>query len=179
VPLLIIPLLALLAVLVVIPVALVQRYRMGTARQRASGWLATINVAGIALSAATLLASAGVVNFWVPAAFKYTAAGLAGGCLLGIAGLALTRWEAGASSLHYTPNRALVLAITLLVVGRMGFGVWRAWHAWGASADDRAWFATTGVVDSMAAGGVVLGYYLAYWIGVRSRIRRHAARGRR
>jgi hypothetical protein len=28
----------------------------------------------------------------------------------------------------------------------------------------------------MAAGAVVLGYYLAYWIGVRRQIRRHAAR---
>jgi hypothetical protein len=61
----------------------------------------------------------------------------------------------------------------------MMFGFWRAWHTWGATAADRAWFATTGVVDSMAAGAVVLGYYLAYWIGVRGRIRRHSAVRRR
>jgi hypothetical protein len=27
----------------------------------------------------------------------------------------------------------------------------------------------------MAAGAIVLGYYLAYWIGVRRRLTRHAA----
>jgi hypothetical protein len=176
VPLLLVPLLIVLALVALVPIALVQRYRMGTARQRARGWLATINVAGVAFSAAILLASAALASVWVPGALKYTAGGLAGGCVLGVAGLWLTRWEHGPGRLHYTPNRWLVLAITLLVTGRILFGFWRAWHTWGATAADRAWFATTGVVDSMAAGAVVLGYYLAYWIGVRSRIRRHSAR---
>jgi hypothetical protein len=89
-------------------------------------------------------------------------------------GIWLTRWEHAPGSLHYTPNRWLVLAITLIVTTRMVFGFWRAWHTWGATAADRAWLATTGVVDSMAAGAVVLGYYLAYWIGVRRRIKRHS-----
>jgi hypothetical protein len=178
VPLLLVPVLILFACIALIPIALVQRYRMGTARQRARGWLATVNVTGLALSSAILVASAAVAEYWVPAALQYTVAGLAVGCLLGIAGLVLTRWEAAAGSLHYTPNRPLVLGITLLVVGRMGFGFWRAWHAWGAGADERVWLATTAVADSMAVGAVVLGYYLAYWIGVRRRFRRHAARRR-
>src|SRR4051794_2068222 len=100
---------------------------MGTSRQRARGWLATINVVGIALSAAILLASAGLANVWVPGAVKYTAGGLAVGGTLGIVGIWLTRWEHAPGSLHYTPNRWLVLAITLLVIGRMMFGFWRAW----------------------------------------------------
>ena len=79
VPLLLVPLLIVLALVALVPIALVQRYRMGTARQRARGWLATINVAGIALSAAILLASAALASVWVPGALKYTAGGLAGG----------------------------------------------------------------------------------------------------
>ena len=40
-PLLIVPVLVILAVIALIPVSLVQRYRMATARQRARGWLAS------------------------------------------------------------------------------------------------------------------------------------------
>ena len=68
-------------------------------------------------SAAILLASAALASVWVPGALKYTAGGLAGGCVLGMAGLWLTRWEHGPGRLHYTPNRWLVLGITLLVTG--------------------------------------------------------------
>jgi hypothetical protein len=31
-----------------------------------------------------------------------------------------------------------------------------------------------GVADSLAAGAVVLGYYLSYWLGVRRRLKAHA-----
>lgn len=171
-PLLIIPVLVVLAFVALIPIALVQRYRMGTARQRAKGWLAAINIAGFGLSAGMFLGTAALTSIWVPGAFTYTAAGLATGCVLGMAGLWLTRWEPAPGSLYYTPNRWLVLAITLAVTGRVLFGFWRAWHTWGAGLDDASWFAAAGVAESMAAGAVVLGYYLAYWIGVRRRIRR-------
>ena len=62
---------------------------------------------------------------------------------------------------------------------RVLFGFWRAWHTWRAGADDAAWLAAAGVAKSMAAGAVVLGYYFAYWIGVRRRIRRHLVPRRR
>ncbi len=39
-----------------------------------------------------------------------------------------------------------------------------------------SWFVAAGVAGAMAAGAVALGYYLAYWIGVRRRYRRHVAR---
>ena len=42
--------------------------------------------------------------------------------------------------------------------------------------EGESWFVAAGVAGSMAAGAVVLGYYLTYWIGVRRRYRRHAAR---
>jgi hypothetical protein len=179
VPLLIIPVLVVLALVALIPLALVQRYRMGTARQRARGWLAALNLVGLTLSAAMFLVTAALTSIWVPSAFAYTVAGLAIGGVLGMAGLWLTLWEPEPSGLHYTPNRWLVLGVTLLVTGRVLFGFWRAWHTWRAGADDAAWFAVAGVAKSMAAGAVVLGYYLAFWIGVRRRIRRHPVPRRR
>ena len=172
-PLLIVAVLFVLALVALIPLSLVQRYRMGTSRQRARGWLATINLGALALSVTLFLAGAAVTSFWVPDAFTYTTAGLATGILLGIAGLRLTRWEPMAGSLHYTPNRWLVLGITLVVTVRVMYGFWRGWQTWRAGVEGASWLAAAGVAGSMAAGAVVLGYYLAYWIGVRRRFRRH------
>lgn len=171
-PLLIVPVLVVLALIALIPVSLVQRYRMGTSRQRARGWLAAINLVGLTLSSILFLVSAAVTSFWVPDALTYTAAGLGAGCVLGIIGLLLTRWEPRPDYLYYTPNRTLVLAVTLVVTARVLYGFWRGWHTWRAGLHDESWFVVAGVAESMAAGAVVLGYYLAYWVGVRRRIRR-------
>ena len=51
--------------------------------------------------------------------------------------------------------------------------MWRSWHAWHARVDDTSWLAASGAAGSLAAGAVVLGYYVAYWIGLRWRIGRH------
>jgi hypothetical protein len=171
VPLLILPALIVLAVVALVPFSIVQRYRMGTSRQRARGWLTTINLAGIALSAILFLAGAAVTTVWVPHAFTYTAAGLVVGCVLGFIGLWLTRWEPAPGSLHYTPNRWLVLGITLVVTARLIYGFWRGLHTWRAGVEGASWFGAAGIPGSMAAGAVVLGYYLAYWVGVRRRLK--------
>jgi hypothetical protein len=171
VPLLVIPILVVLAVVALIPISIVQRYRMGTARQRARGWLATLNIAGLSLSALMFVVGAAVTNVWVPDALVYTAAGLLVGSLAGLVGLRLTRWEPAIGALHYTPNRLLVLTITTVITARIFYGFWRGWHAWHAGAADSSWFVAAGVAGSMAAGAVVLGYYLTYWVGVRRRLR--------
>ena len=172
-PVLIVLALALVFVLVLIallPLSLVQRYRVGTARRLARGWLATINLAGLAISTGIFLAGAAVTNVWVPGAFTYTLAGLTAGCVLGLAGLAMSRWEATSHTLYYTPNRWLVLGITLVVTGRLLYGVWRAWQSWRTAVDGTGWIVTSGVAGSLAAGAIVLGYYLVYWAGVRRRL---------
>ncbi len=69
---------------------------------------------------------------------------------------------------------ALVLAITLAVTGRLLYGFWRGWNAWQSLAGETSWAAAAGIAGSLAAGAVILGYYFAYWLGVRSR----APRGR-
>ena len=175
-PLLLIPLVllgVLVLALVMMPVSLVQRYRMGTARRPARGWVATVNVVMFALSSVLFLAAAALTSVWVPEAFTYALLGLLAGCALGVLGLWLSRWEATHQSLHYTPNRWLVLAITLVVTARILYGFWRSWQAWRSALDERSWLAASGVAGSLAAGAVVLGYYLTYWAGVRWRFRRH------
>ena len=165
-------LIVILAAIVLTPVAIVQRYRLGTAKRRARGWVATINAAGLALSAVMFLCGAALTSLWIPGALSYAALGLIAGSLTGLVGLALTRWEASPGSVYYTPNRWLVLAITLIVAARVAFGFWRSWHAWNTTDDYAAWAAASGAAGSLAAGAVVLGYYLIYWLGVRRRIGR-------
>lgn len=88
-----------------------------------------------------------------------------------LVGLAMTRWEPTPQALHYTPNRWLVLLITLAVTTRLLYGLWRIWHAWRTAGSDASWLASAGVAGSMAVGAVVLGYYLTYSAGVRWRLR--------
>ena len=108
-PLLIVPVLVVLGIVAFIPIALVQRYRMGVARQRARGWLATINVIGFGLSGVMFMVTAAMTTIWIHGAFAYTIGGLATGYVLGLAGLWLTRWESTPAGLYFTPNRWLVL----------------------------------------------------------------------
>ncbi len=162
-----------LALIALLPVSLVLRYRMGTTRRPARGWIVTVNVLGIALSVGLFLAAAAATSAWVPYAFTYTVAGLAGGGLLGALGLSLSRWESTPRALYYTPNRWLVLAISLVVTARVVYGFWRAWNAWRAAGEAAYWIPAAGVAGSMGAGAVVLGYYLVYWFGVRQRWTRH------
>ena len=173
VPILLLLLFLMLAAIALIPISLVQRYRMGTARRLARGWVATLNLAALTLSVVLVLISAGLTNVWVPDALRVTAMGLAAGTLLGMVGLWLTRWEDTPQALHYTPPRLLVLLVTLIVTARILFGFWRAWRAWDAGMDRPAWFVGGEVAGTMAAGAVVLGYYLAFWFGVRYRLKRH------
>jgi hypothetical protein len=109
----------------------------------------------------------------VPHALRYSVLGLLGGFAIGIIGLWLSRWERAPRSLHYTPNRWLVLGVTLVVTARLLYGLWRGWHTWREAPGETSWVAAFGVAGSMAAGAVVLGYYLSYWLGVRRRLRQH------
>ena len=173
---LVVVLLGVLALVALIPLSLVLRYRTGTSRRRARGWIATVNLAGIALSVAMFLAVAAFTNIWAPGAFVYTLAGLATGCLLGAFGLWLTRWESAPRFLYYTPSRWLVLGLTLVITGRLIYGWWRGWRAWRAPVEGTSWFDAAGVAGSMCAGAVVLGYYFVYWMGVRRRVTTHERR---
>jgi hypothetical protein len=176
VPFLILPLLLLLipaVIALMVPFSIVQRYRAGTARRLARGWVAMVNVLAIAVSITLFLVTAAISSAWLHGAFAYSVLGLVGGCVLGSIGLALSRWEAASRDLHFTPNRWLVLTITVGVAARLAFGFWRAWHAWRWTPHEQSWLAASGLAGSMAVGAVVLGYYFTYWAGVWIRLRRH------
>jgi hypothetical protein len=175
-PLLVLLLLVLLTPLLAIalmPVALVFRYRAGTARRPGRHWVTMVNAGLTLMSALFLLIGSAVTTLWVPGSLQAAATGLVAGAALGLLGLVLSRWEHSDSTLHFTPNRWLVLAIMLLVSGRLVYGIWRGLHAWWSAAGDASWIAAAGIPGSLAAGGVVLGYYAVFWLGVGHRLRRH------
>jgi hypothetical protein len=130
----------------------------------------TLNLVALAFSSVLLLVSAGFTSLWVPDALKFTAIGLLGGALAGMLGTWLTRWDETSQGMYYTPPRILVLLVTTIVAGRILFGLWRAWRAWDADFGQPAWFVGAEVAGTMAAGAVVVGYYLAFWVGVRRRL---------
>ena len=175
-PLLILPLVILLVITVsvlILPWSIVQRYRAGTSRRSARGWVTLLNVAGMSFSAAIFLASAAAISFWVPGAFTYSMTGFAAGGALGLLGLWLTSWERNRDALHYTPNRWLVLAITLIVGVRLCYGLWRTWQVWQTGHPSESWVEASGFANSLAAGALVLGYYTVFWTGVWRFAKRH------
>lgn len=168
-----------LAVMAAMPLILIQRYRAGTARRLARPWFATLNVIVMVFSAAFFLIAAAVTNAWVPDAFMSAVTGMAVGSLLGVIGLWLSRWEATPRALHYTPNRWLVLVITLAVTARVLYGFWRGWMAVRGGVDEASFMTAFGVAGSLGVAAVVLGYYLAYGLGLRRRIRKWQKRSLR
>lgn len=165
-----------IGLILAMPLLLVLRYRAGTARRMARSWVATSNVVALTVSAGLFLWIAAFTTFWVPKALTYSLIGFVTGVLLGLLGLALTRWEETPRTLHYTPNRWLVLLITLVVTTRLLYGFWRIWHAWRAAGRDSSWIAEAGVAGSMAMGALVVGYYFTYAAGVRWRLRQTSPR---
>ena len=174
---LIIPLLVVCCLVLATPLLLFLRYRAGTARRRARPWVATVNVISLLLSAGIFIWIAALTNFWLRRAFEYSLIGMLSGGLLGLLGLALTRWERTATAIYYTPNRWLVLLVTLAVAARMVYGLWRIWHAWHTTGHDASWLAAAGIPGSMSVGALVLGYYLSYFAAVRWRIAAARYRG--
>ena len=170
-PLLIAVLVVPLLLVVLMPVALIQRIRRGTMRRQARPWVTTINAVAVMLSTAMFLIGVLITGQWIPAVLPYSLAGLGIGAILGVLGLALTRWEDARRPMYYTPNRWLVLAITTIVALRIVYGLWRTGAAWRRGMSELAAVAASGVPLSMAAGAIVLGYYLIYWLGVRRRVR--------
>jgi hypothetical protein len=170
VPVLILVLVLPLVVIALMPLILIQRYRLGAARRLARPWVATLNVALTALSAALFLSVAAVTAMWVPNAFSGAAAGVVLGLGLGVLGLLLTHWEPTPATLHFTPNRWLVLLVTVMVSVRIAYGFWRSLQAARAGIYGSQMVLAFGIPESLAVGGAVIGYYVAYAVGVRRRV---------
>lgn len=166
-----IPLLLLLLLPLAFPLLLVQRYRMGKARRRGRRWAARLSLVVLTFSCFLFLATAALANIWAPHALTFSLLGLGGGGVLGGIGLRLTRWEESERGLYYTPNRWLILFLTLAVTLRLLYAIWKAWHTWQVHGAESSWLAAAGVAGSMAVGAVVLGYYLTYTTGLYRRLR--------
>ena len=178
------PLLILLALLPLVivaltPLMLIQRYRVGSARRQARPWMATFGLIMMIVSTILFLASSAVTAFWVQDAFAGAAAGVGVGLLLGIVGLLLTRWEAAPRTLHYTPNRWLVVIVTFIVSARVLYGFYRSFLVAQAGVTGTSVILAFGIPESFAAGGAVIGYYLAYHAGLRWRVRKWQRRALR
>jgi hypothetical protein len=179
VPLLLLLLALPLIVVALTPFLLFQRYRAGSARREARPWLATLNLAVLGFSAVFFLVSAAFTTIWISRAFSGAALGIVIGLCLGLFGMLLTRWESGIRSVYYTPNRWLVLIVTLIVSARVAYGLFRSFEAASAGFSGHALVNAFGVPESLAAGGIVIGYHLAYNFALRWRIARWQRRALR
>lgn len=171
-PLLLLPVLLVglvLLWLLLLPLLLLQRYRLGRARQRAIGWVVGANAWLLLVSAALLLAGAWLGQHWVADALAFTAGGLTAGLVLGVLGVWLSSFEATAKGMFHTPNRWLVLLLTLAVAARIALGIWQGWLHLRAGGEVHGLLAQQGSL--FALGALLLGYYLAYAWGLRRALR--------
>ena len=109
----------LLALAGVILLSLALRYRAGTARRQARRWIATLNLWMTSLSAVFFLSVTFLLSFWVWSAFRYALIGIGTGAIIGLLGLALTRWEDRPEALFYTPNHWFAFLIVFTITARV------------------------------------------------------------
>ena len=167
-PLLVIGLVLLWALL--LPLLLLQRYRLGKARRRQQPWVASANAWMLLPSSLLFLLGAWISGRWIGDALPWATAGLGVGVVLGIVGLWASQLEHEGDRLYLTPNRWLVLGLTLVVALRIALGIWQGWEWWQHGVGPRA--GITGPGSVLGVGGVLLGYYLAMAWGIRARLRR-------
>jgi uncharacterized membrane protein len=161
----------------VVLLSLALRYRAGTARRQARRWVASVNVWATSLSAVFFLSFTLLLSFWVGSASQFALIGMSCGGILGLLGLAMTRWESQPEGLFYTPSRWLALIITLAIAARFAYGWWRATHSRSGASAGQHWLITaSGTQLSLAVAAGLIGYYLVYSIGVRLRLTRHERR---
>jgi hypothetical protein len=164
----------LLALAGVVLLSLALRYRAGTARRQARRWVASLNVWLTSFSAILFLSFTLLISFWVGSAFRFALIGMSCGGILGLLGLAMTRWESRPEGLFYTPSRWLAVVITLAIAARFVYGWWRATHPGGSAPGEQHWLITASATQlSVAVAAGLISYYLAYSIGVRLRLARH------
>lgn len=172
-PLLLVPLAFLLlsaAWLVLLPWSLWQRFRYGKARRLARSWVVRLNAWLLLVSVIVFVAVSALTTVWFPHNLAQAAFGLLGGALLGLLGLALSRFEWRPEGLFYTPNAWIALGLTLLVASRLLLSLVQmgrqgvAW--WNGALVDASWH--DGLV---ALAGVLLGHALVYAWGLRRRLR--------
>jgi hypothetical protein len=165
----------LLAFAGVVLLSLAFRYRAGTARRQGRPWVATMNLWATSFSAVFFLCVTFLISFWLGPTLQFALTGMAVGAVLGLLGLAVTRWESQPEGFFYTPSRWLALLVMLAIAARLVYGWWHATHS-GAPGDQHWFLSASGTQLSVAVAAGLIGYYLVYAIGVRIRITRHEKR---
>jgi len=90
--------------------------------------------------------------------------GLLVGAALAVTALRLTRFEVTPDGLFYTPNAPLGIALTVLMVGRIGYRMYEVWSMGPMLARDNTEFIRSPI--TLVIFGVLAGYYIAYAIGL-------------
>ena len=149
---------------------LYRRMRRSFGRQRVTEGRMWVRI-GI-LTVITVMVTVGMVaahNFEV---LEGMAAGIACGAALGYMGLRHTRFEVTSQGRYYTPHTYMGLAVTALFVGRLIYrflSVYDGTVPAGAAA--RGFGAHQATPFTLAAFGVLVGYYVLYYLGVLQRTR--------
>jgi hypothetical protein len=166
----------LLALAGVILLSLALRYRAGTARRQARRWVASLNVWVTSFSAVFFLSFTFLLSFWVGSAFRFALIGMCVGAILGLLGLAMSRWERRPEGVFYTPSRWLALIVTVAIAARFVYGWWRATHSGSriSAPGHQHWLIiASGTQLSLAVAAGLISYYLIYSIGVRLQLTRY------
>jgi hypothetical protein len=91
-------------------------------------------------------------------------AGVAAGAALGFHGLRLTKFEQTPQGLFYTPNVHLGIALSLLLIGRIGYRAAQLYLTAGAAYGNS--FTVVRSPLTMLVFGTLAGYYVAYAVGL-------------
>lgn len=149
---------------------LYRRMRRSFGRQRVTEGRMWIRI-GI-FTVITLMVTAGTVAAHALEVLGGLAAGIACGALLGYLGLRHTKFEVTSEGRYYTPHTYMGLAVTALFVGRLIYrflSVYDGTVPAGAAA--RGLGAYQANPFTLATFGVLVGYYVLYYLGVLQRTR--------
>jgi hypothetical protein len=149
---------------------LYRRMRRSFGRQRVTEGRMWLRI-GI-LTVITVVVAAGTVAAHNLEVLGGLAAGIACGAVLGYVGLRHTKFEITSGGRYYTPHTYMGLAVTALFVGRLIYrflSVYDGTMPAGAAA--RGFGAYQANPFTLAVFGLLVGYYVLYYLGVLQRTR--------
>ena len=146
-----------------------RRLRRSFGRQRVREGLVWLRIA-ILTAAAAAIAIITAHDVRVLAAL---AAGIAGGTVLGYMGLRYTRFEVQSDGRFYTPHAYIGVAVSALFISRLLYRFLTVYD--GALPSHGFAGSYEGNPFTLAVFGVVVGYYVFYYLGVLQRTRLTAA----
>jgi len=159
-----------IAIAIMVPLIawrLYSRFRRLVGRQRLSRIRPWITLMVFPL----LLAMLGWVTRFDGEREGWLVVGLAVGAALAVVAHRLTRFEATPEGLFYTPNAPLGIALSLLMIGRIGYRMYEVWSMGPMIARNNTEFLRSPL--TLGLFGILAGYYIAYAVGLirwRSRV---------